>query len=177
MRIVLVATFFAYTPIMGFASGARDFTPPISTKTTEECAGGFIFDLETQACIGLYQSTNDDRMMMNAVRELAYDGRYADARAILDILNPNESMVQTYYGFMACKLGDFDVSTAHYTAALIIDPNNTLALSYMGQGMVERGNLAGARIQLSEIRKRGGRQTWPEIALRMAIERGVGPSY
>ena len=114
---------------------------------------------------------------MNAVRELAYYGRYADALVILDTLNPNDTMVQTYYGFTARKLGDFDLGMAHYSAALVIDPDNMLALSYMGQGMVERGDLVGARMQLSEIRNRGGRQTWPEIALRMAIERGVGPSY
>jgi Tfp pilus assembly protein PilF len=86
-------------------------------------------------------------------------------------------MVQTYYGFTARKLGDFDAGMAYYTAALVIDPDNILARSYMGQGMVERGDLVGARMQLSEIRARDGRQTWPEIALRMAIERGVGQSY
>ena len=66
---------------------------------------------------------------------------------------------------------------AYYTAALAIDPDNILARSCMGQGMVERGDLVGARLQLSEIRARDGRQTWPEIALRMAIERGAGQSY
>jgi len=38
-------------------------------------------------------------------------------------------------------------------------------------------NLIGAQTQLSEIRARDGRQTWPEIALRMAIDSGTGPSY
>jgi hypothetical protein len=46
----------------------------------------------------------------------------------------------------------------------------------MGQGMVERGGSVGARMQLSEI-ARDGRQTWLEIALRMAIERGVGQIF
>jgi tetratricopeptide (TPR) repeat protein len=120
------------------------------------------------------QSTNDDSAMMDSVRELACEGRYADAWIILDRLNPAESMVQTYYGFTARKLGDFDAGMAYYTAALAIDPDNILARSYMGQGMVERGNLVGARMQLLEIRARDGRQTWSEIALRMAIKRGAG---
>jgi tetratricopeptide (TPR) repeat protein len=174
MRIALAATLLAFTPVMGFAAGTGI---PAPTETTEDCADGLIFDLATQTCIGSDQSTNDDSAMMNVVRELAYYGRYADARAVLDKLDPNDTMVQTYYGFTARKLGDFDVGMAHYKSALLIDPDNTLALSYMGQGMVERGDLVGARMQLSQIRERGGRQTWPEIALRMAIESGVGPSY
>lgn len=174
MRIAIAAAFLAFTPVMGFAAGVENPTP---TETTEDCAEGLIFDLATQTCMRPDLSSNDDTAMMNAVRELAYYGRYADALVILDTLNPNDTMVQTYYGFTARKLGDFDLGMAHYSAALVIDPDNMLALSYMGQGMVERGDLVGARMQLSEIRNRGGRQTWPEIALRMAIERGVGPSY
>ncbi len=115
--------------------------------------------------------------MMNVVRELAYYGRYTDSRAVLDTLDLNDTMVQSYYGFTARKLCDFDVGMAHYKLALVFDPDNTLALSHMGQGMIERGDLVGARMQLSQISDRGGRHTWSEIALRMAIERGVGPSY
>jgi predicted Zn-dependent protease len=177
MRITLAASLLAISPVMVFAVGTGDSNPPTPTETTQDCAEGLIFDLATQTCMTPDQSTNDDSAMMDAVRELAYDGRYADARTLLDRLNPNYSMVQTYYGFTARKLGDFDAGMAYYTAALVIDPDNILARSYMGQGMVERGDLVGARMQLSEIRARDGRQTWPEIALRMAIERGAGQSY
>jgi predicted Zn-dependent protease len=177
MRITLAASLLAISPVIAFAVGTGDSNPLTPTETTQDCAEGLIFDLATQTCMTPDQSTNDDSAMMDAVRELAYDGRYADARTILDRLSPNDSMVQTYYGFTARKLGDFDAGMAYYMAALVIDPDNILARSYMGQGMVERGDLVGARMQLSEIRARDGRQTWPEIALRMAIERGVGQSY
>ena len=123
------------------------------------------------------QSSNDDNAMMDAVRELSYEGRYADARNILDGLDADDSMVQTYYGFTARKMGDFDSAMRFYQVALAIDPDNTLARSYMGMGLVEMGDLIGAQTQLSEIRARGGRQTWPEIALRMAIENGTGGTY
>ena len=39
------------------------------------------------------------------------------------------------------------------------------------------GDLVAAKAQLTEIRTRGGRNSWAEIALRMAIENGQGSSY
>jgi len=173
----LAATALMLTPMMGFAAGSDSSTPPTPTETTETCAEGLIFDLATQTCMTPAQSTNDDNAMMDAVRELSYDGRYADARSVLDGLDANDSMVQTYYGFTARKMGDMDSAMAFYQTALTIDPDNNLARSYMGQGMVSMGDLTGAQAQLSEIRARDGRQTWPEIALRMALETGAGPSY
>jgi hypothetical protein len=85
--------------VIAFAVGTGDSTPPPPTETTQDCAEGLIFDLATQICMTPDQSTNDDSTMMDAVRELADDGRYADALIILDRLNPDDSMVQTYYGF------------------------------------------------------------------------------
>lgn len=177
MRTTLIAGLMALTPFAAFAVGSETDAPPKPTETTEVCADGLIFDLATQTCMAPDQSTNDDNAMMDAVRELAYDGRYADARRVLDGLDQTDSMVQTYYGFTARKLGDMDAGMAYYQTALTIDPDNNLARSYMGQGMVEMGDLVGARAQLSEIRARDGRQTWSEIALRMAIDSGTGLSY
>jgi len=177
MRLTLAATLLAAAPIMAFAAGSGSSTPPKPTETTEQCVEGLIFDLATQTCLTPAQSTNNDNAMMDAVRELAYEGRYADARTVLEQLDPADTMVQTYYGFTARKLGDMDSAMSFYQAALTIDPDNNLARSYMGQGMVSMGDLVGAQTQLSEIRARDGRQTWPEIALRMAIDTGVGPSY
>ena len=177
MSKTLAVSVLAFAPVMGFAAGSESSTPPTPTETTETCAEGLIFDLATQTCMTPAQSTNDDNAMMDAVRELSYQGRYADARTVLDGLDAGDSMVQTYYGFTARKMGDVDSAMAFYQTALAIDPDNTLARSYMGQGMVAMGDLVGAQAQLSEIRARDGRQTWPEIALRMAIDSGTGPSY
>lgn len=177
MTSMLLAGAVALTPMIGFAAGSGSSTPPTPTETTKTCTQGLIFDLATQTCMTPAQSTNDDNAMMDAVRELAYDGRYADARTVLDGLDARDSMVQTYYGFTARKMGDVEGGMAYYLTALAIDPNNNLARSYMGQGMVQIGDLVGAQAQLTEIRARDGRQTWPEVALRMAIETGNGSSY
>lgn len=177
MRTILAASVLTLSPMMAFTAGSETNTPPTPTETTDTCAEGLLFDLATQTCMTPAQSSNDDSAMMDAVRELAYDGRYADARDVLDGLDASDSMVQTYYGFTARKMGDFDGGMAFYQAALAIDPDNNLARSYMGQGLVEAGDFFGAHAQLKEIRARGGRQTWPEIALRMALDGGAGPSY
>lgn len=177
MKALLTAASLALTPALALAAGGEDDTPPTPTETTETCTDGLIFDLASQTCMTPAESTNDDSAMMDAVRELAYAGRYADARSVLDGLDANDSMVQTYYGFTARKLGDTDGAMRFYRAALSIDPDNILARSYMGQGLAVMGDMAGAQAQLSEIRARGGRQTWAEVSLRMAMESGTGPSY
>ena len=43
--------------------------------------------------------------------------------------------------------------------------------------MWKRGEMELAQAQLSEIRARGGRQTWPELSLRLAIQNGGTFSY
>ena len=47
----------------------------------------------------------------------------------------------------------------------------------MGQGLVEAGDRAGAKLQLAEIRQRGGRETWAEYALKTALRSGVTSDY
>ena len=66
---------------------------------------------------------------------------------------------------------------AYYRAALKANPDNLLARSYMGEALAEMGKAELARAELSEIRARGGRGTWAEIALRLAIETGQSRAY
>ncbi len=47
----------------------------------------------------------------------------------------------------------------------------------MGMALVEQGDRDAARVQLTEIRARGGRETWPELALEMALGNGPRPAY
>ena len=176
MRFQL-AFLLALLPTVGFAVGMEDDTPPMPTETTETCEEGLVWDLETKSCLTPEETTNDDTAMMRDARELAYQGRYADASSVLDRLDPADPWVLTYRGFLARKTGDIDGAMAAYSDALAIDADHLLARSYMGQGMAEQGDLDGARYQLTEIRKRGGRGTWPEVALRLALETGTGFNY
>jgi tetratricopeptide (TPR) repeat protein len=124
------------------------------------------------------QSTNDDSARMNDVRELAYDGRYADALRVLDTMQDQSSdMAITYRGFATRKAGDMAGGMAFYETALAVNPDNLLTRSYMGQALVEQGQADLALAQLTEIRMRGGRGTWAEASLATAVATGVTYSH
>ena len=54
---------------------------------------------------------------------------------------------------------------SYYKRALQADENYILARSYMGQALVEQGQIEEAKAQLIEIRDRGGENTWAYRAL------------
>jgi tetratricopeptide (TPR) repeat protein len=162
MRLTTLAFFLstALVPHALLAAGSSDPTPPKPSETTQQCAEGLVFDLATQSCMTPVDSTNDDQALINDVRELAYDGRFADALSMLDTMqNQNNDMVATYCGFTTRKSGDVQAGLAFYKTALAVNPDNLLARSYMGQAMVEEGAMDVALAQLTEIHMRGGRGT------------------
>ena len=97
---------------------------------------------------------------------------------VLDAMSDaQDDRVLTYKGFAYRKMGEVELGMAYYRQAIAANPDNLLARSYIGQGLAEAGEMAAARAQLTEIRTRGGRGSWPELALCMAIESGRGYSY
>lgn len=178
MRTFMIAAVVTALPAMGFAVGDETDTPPTTTGTTTTCTDGMVYDSEIEACVEPTDSSMNDTLRMDAVRELAYAGRLMDATRVLDAMADQEAdRVLTYRGFIARVSGDLEAGKMWYAKALAQNPDNLLARSYMGQGFVEDGQVALARAQLSEIRQRGGRATWAEFSLRSAIERGQGYAY
>ncbi|MFZ3581544.1 tetratricopeptide repeat protein [Loktanella sp. DJP18] len=124
------------------------------------------------------ESTNDDSARLNDVRELAYDGRHADAlRVLKTIEDQSDDMVLTYYGFVTRKAGDMADGMAFYAAALAVNPDNLLTRSYRGQALVEQGQVDLALAELTQIRMRGGCGTWAETSLASAIATGETYSH
>ncbi len=179
MRIILAATALSLgLPLAALAAGSDSSSPPTPTETTKTCKGGLVFDSKSGKCVAPKDSRLDDDNRYDAVREFAYAGQYGNALAALDAMSDQtEDRVYTYRGFIARKSGDLEAGMAYYRAALQSNPDNLLVRSYMGQALVEMGQLPEARTQLTEIRVRGGRSSWPEYALRSAIEQGTGFSY
>lgn len=142
-------------------------------------------DMETEtdltkkgACVDPQSGALDDDTLYKAARELAYAGQYPETLTVLaQMSDPQDDRVLTYLGFVHRKMGNTDLGNAYYRQAIAANPDNLLARSYMGQGFVESGKVTLARAQLIEIRLRGGRDTWPETSLRMAIEEGKTTSY
>ncbi|MEM6310098.1 MAG: hypothetical protein AAF754_08610 [Pseudomonadota bacterium] len=176
MRILLSAVLAFSLPTFAMAAGSGTSTAPKPTKTTKECKGVRVWDNTKQRCVRPKQSSLDQDDLYDAVRELAYAGRIQDAQGVLTAMDDQQSdRVLTYWGFTNRKLGKVDAAMMFYTAAIEKNPDNMLARSYMGQGMVVSGDVTGAKLQLAEIEARGGAYSWPATSLRQAIY--VGKTY
>ncbi len=177
MRLILAAS-LAFLPLAAFAAGGDDTAPPTPTETTTECEKGQVWDEKTKTCIKAEDSSVNDDQRYNAVRELAYVGRYDEALTMLDTMSEGDTArVMTYRGFALRKSGQVEQGIAAYEQAIAIDPANILARSYYGQLLVEMNELDLARIQLAGIRAHDGTGTWAELSLATAIETGVSYTY
>lgn len=173
----LLMTAALVLPAAAFAA-SDDSNPPSSTNTTTSCTNGKVWSTAKQKCVNPQQSGLQDDELYQAAREFAYAGQYGNAlNALAAMSDPLDDRVLTYKGFVARKSGDIELGNAYYAQAIARNPGNLLARSYMGQGFVEAGDLVAARAELTQIRARGGRGTWAEISLRLAIENGPGVAY
>ncbi len=184
-------------PTTALAAGGDSTSKPKPTETTQDCFKARQWDPETKKFVRFSQPVNgvwdasikkcvrpdktshlDIDTMYRAVRELAYAGRYGEVLQVLDQMpDQMDDRVLTYRGFTARKLGNLEQADMYYEQALVQNPDNILARSYMGQGKVAAGDTVAAVVQLREIQNRGGVGTWAEASLRSAIETGTTYSY
>lgn len=178
-------------------SGSSSSEAPERTQTTQDCFQARQWDPELRTYVRFSQPVNGvwdpsirrcvrpdktsslpEELLEDAVRELAYAGRYDETIQVLDQM-PNQSsdIVMTYRGFTARKQGNLELANVFYQDAIETNPNNILARSYMGQGFVVAGDMVAALEQLREIQARGGKGTWAETSLRSAIETGTTYDY
>ncbi len=88
---------------------------------------------------------------------LAKQGRFVEAVSMLQRAEAsNDPRVLNVLGFATRKQGHIDEGLAYYRRALAIDPNYVLAREYMGEAFLQKGDIASAREQLSEIGSRCG---------------------
>ncbi|WP_370313161.1 tetratricopeptide repeat protein [Sagittula sp.] len=171
MRCLALLT--SLLPVAAFAAGTDSSTPPKSA-----CKAGYVYDVMSDKCVKPQSGHVDDMMRLDAVRGYAYEGKFADALMVLDAMDDQQADgVLTYRGFIARMSGDMDGAKRWYDAALAQNPDNLLARSYMGQGLVLEGDWVGAKRQYDEIIARGGRGTWAEASLRDAITTGTTYTY
>jgi predicted Zn-dependent protease len=173
---ILTASSLMTSPAM--AAGSSSATPPKPTQTTEDCTDGQVWDEKTKACVDPQSGALDDNTLYGAVREFAYAGQYGHAQnALRAMSDQNDDRVLTYWGFTIRKMGDVPGGMAFYARAIAQNPDNILVRSYMGQALIEQGNTQAARVQLGEIRARGGKGTWSETALNEALTTGKTRDY
>lgn len=146
---------------------AEDATkPPVASETTTECTDGKVFDAEKKECLDPKESGLSDDLLFKAARELAYAGQYEHTLKVLDAVKDQESArVLNYRGYANRKAGRMELGMQYYKRALQADENYILARSYMGQALIQQGQIEEAKVQLIEIRDRGGEKTWAYRAL------------
>ena len=165
-------------PYAAFAAGSDDTAPPTPTQTSEDCKKGEIWDEKTSLCVVPEKTGMTDDQRFLAVRELAYAGRPDDALRVLHSMTEGRTdRVLTYLGFANRKAGRLEQGLSYYAEALIRNPDNIQARSYLGQAYVEMNELVLASAELDQIRLRGGAGSWAELTLAKAVATGQTTSY
>lgn len=175
-------------PSAARAASSDTTTPPVATETTTTCTDGKIWNEEKKECVAPEEMKPaegtpageaeeqkksereiDDRLY-EAAREFAYAGQYENAiRALRAASDQEDPRILNYLGYNTRKLGNMELGMRYYRRALQKDENYILARSYMGQALIEQGDIEGARVQLVEIRDRGGENTWAYRALLQSL--------
>lgn len=165
LRSVLMAgialTFVPYSvaPVQAAGESTTILPKPKATKKTKKtCKAGRVYSKRLKKCVRKSSSILQDEDKYWSAARLAKLGQYEDAIDVLaTIKNQDDPRVLNYLGYSNRKLGRFDIGLGYYYKALKLDPNYTLARSYLGEAYVHLGKLALAKEQLFEIEKRVGK--------------------
>ena len=164
---VLVLTLAWSVTSQAFLGGDDDDTP------RRKCPSGKSWSDKAGKCVAQRSGALSDEDRARAGRELARDGQYKEAIAVLEtVADKNNALVLTYLGYSHRKLGDVDLGISLYKKALEIDPENVDTREYLGEGYVTKGQLDLAYLELAEIEKRCGAVCKEYQALEKAMLSG-----
>ena len=167
--VILAAALLA-SPILVSSAYSAGTSGGSSGGTVTKCKSGKVWDKKMQKCVTPKQGVLDDDSIYEAGRDLAMAGRYGEAITVLGMAaDKTDPRILNYLGYANRKAGRMELGMSYYRKALQADENYILARSYMGQALVEQGDVQGARVQLVEIRDRGGEQTWAYRSLLQAL--------
>ena len=117
-----------------------DTEPPKATKGA--CPAGYKYSAKKKGCA------------TEAVA-LADEGHFREALDLLTRIKKQEqSRVLNMVGYTTRKLGDVDKGLDYYQRALALDPNYLRAREYLGEGYLQKGDVAKAKEQLTAISER-----------------------
>jgi len=121
------------------------------------CGTGRVWSGEAGACLGNNAAALTDEDLYLGAGDDVLDGRYADALDLLGrIADKRHANVLNLTGYATRKLGDVDRGIDYYHKALALDPSYTKARQYLGEGYLQKGDVAKAEEQLDEIADRCG---------------------
>ena len=153
-----------------FAAGGS--SPTVTEKSCKK--KGMVLNKKKKKCVEAERGMFTDDVLYVSARDLAYDGKFENAIHLLQLAeNQDDPRILNYLGFSNRKMGRTAIAMEYYARALEINPDYILARSYMGQGLVADGDMAGAKAQLAEIRDRGHSDSWAYVMLENAIQTTV----
>ena len=165
--LVLGLTLGWSVPSQAFLGGDDDDRP------AKKCPSGKAWSDKAGKCVALKSGSLSDEDLARAGRQLARDGHYREAIAVLEtVADKNNPRVLTYLGYSHRKLGDVDLGISLYKKALAIDPENVATREYLGEGYVTKGQIDLAYLELTEIEKRCGTTCEEYKALSKAMLAG-----
>ncbi len=170
----LVAGLLAF-PAFAEGDGGSSDSNSASTKTPEQICKetqGKVWDKKAKKCVNAQQGFLDDDSIYETGRHLAMIGRYDEAITILNFVsNPQDKRVLNYLGYSYRKSGQIDVGLKYYNQALAVDPNYVLVREYLGEALIQKGDVAGAKAQLVEIELRCGVTCEPYVDLKEELKK------
>ncbi len=145
--IALIFSAGVMMPLPAMAAGGGD------SGSSNKCNRGWVWDQSQRKCVRSSSSLDNDSIYW-AGRQLAEAGDYDEAINVLMIgADRGDKRILNYLGFSHRKAGRIDVGMTYYQKAIDIDPQYTLVREYMGEALLQKGDLKGALEQLAEIRR------------------------
>ena len=151
-------------------SGASGTSDSAETKCKE--TEGKVWNKKTKKCENAQEGSLDIDSIYETARHLATIGRYDEAIVLLyPVSDRQDKRVLNYLGYSWRKSGHVDLGLKYYSQALAIDPDYVLAREYMGEALIQKGDIAGAKAQLQEIATRCGETCDPYTALKAELQK------
>jgi tetratricopeptide (TPR) repeat protein len=178
LAALLSATFsapLAFAAASGGSSEPAATETPLTKKQVEakkKCTKeGRVWNMKKLICQDAQNGALDDESLYNAGREFALAGRFDEAITTLNyVANAQDKRVLNYLGYSYRKSGNIEVGLTYYKQALAIDPDYTLVREYLGEALIQMGDISGAKGQLLEIKNRckGACPEYAELAEQLA---------
>ena len=123
-------------------------------SNTRTCGSGQVWDSRNQKCVKAENGVLPDKALAANAFALAKAERYAEALAVLDLLqDPNTAEALNYRGYATRKLGRVEEGIGYYLKSVALDPGYAQVREYLGEAYVQKGDIASAKAQLQAIEK------------------------
>ncbi|MBV6823308.1 tetratricopeptide repeat protein [Pseudomonas sp. PD9R] len=145
---LLLVVVFSSPLALASGGGGGDDSP-----AKPQCPRGQVFDSKARKCVLQTSKLVPDEDRTDYAYQLAKDGRYEEALALLDTLeNPNTAKALNYRGYATRKLGRTDEGIGYYLQSVKLDPQYAKVREYLGEAYVVKGRLDLAQEQLQRIK-------------------------